>query len=464
MDASDSTTALLRSYETYGSVRSVIPTPTGIPHPSDPNSGDKPHEYVAYSQRWVVLSVFSLLSCMNHWIWITWSPMAPALAKFWAVPTSAVDNLSAVFMYVYIPLSFPALFWLHRYKLRWGLIVGGCLNFLGTLVRYWGVDSYAWVYCGTFLCAMCQTLTLAMPPLISTLWFQETERGLATSLGVLANQLGSAFGLGATIAITFSSADGKVLNKNNLDIYLASQMLLSGLSIILILCLVRSDAPPTPPSAAASLQVKTTYLESVHLLVGSLSGSVLCVIYGLAVGVLYALATFLSQFFLVADEVGNYYWSEKDTGYLGISHIVAGLVGSLLAGEYLDRTKSYRTISGILLLGSFGSMVGFLLCLQFQPWNKVVGYITICLLGFFLTGFVSVGFEYGTAISYPADEAAVAGIMNVAAQLGGWGLVELGGVMDSVGEKLNFILVATLLVACTLLWLFVRAKPSRPTD
>lgn len=433
--------------------------------------------YRVYSRRWVILIAFSFLSFVNNWIWITWSPLTVQIASHWNVQTASVDNLSAVYMYVYIPLSFPALYFLNRYKLRYGLIVGGGLNFIGALIRYWGMASYAWVYWGTLICALCQTLTLAMPPLISTVWFHEKERGLSTSLGVLANQLGAALGMGATIALdlTSTSTAKSLFNTRRLESYLLLQTVLSGLSLLLVLLFVKTDGPPTPPSEAADLshgrsnKEDSTYWKSLQLLLSTKSGSVLCVTYGLSVGVLYALATFLAQIFQHTAETessgSGKSWSDAEVGYLGLDLILVGVVGSLLSGEYLDHTQSPRGISIGLLLGSLVSVVLFVISRDLVPFDRGLAYIATGLVGFFLSGFISIGFEYGTALSYPADEAAVAGLMNVAAQIGGWVLVSIGCQMSfeqHTGFGLDKVFMVTLLAATILFVTFVTAKSQRP--
>lgn len=452
----------------YGSMIAAVEPATLNPSSEDLSSS---MAFLVYQQRWMVLFIFSLLSLMNNWIWITWSPIANDISDVWNVPISRVNDLSTVYMYVYIPLSFPALIALNKYKLKWGLGVGSTLNFVGALVRYLGMDSYRWVYVGTFFCALCQTLTLAMPPLISTLWFPECERGLATSLGVLANQLGAAMGLGATILVPLLGPKDDSMHMDptgTLQSYLLSQLILSGISLALIFLCIQSDSPPTPPSEAASSQKPTTYLESIQLMVGTTSGSLFCIVYGLTLGVLYSMATFLSQYFVTNsghDQVDDdNLWTEKEAGYLGMLFILIGLPGSLLAGELLDKTHSaHRTISISLLFCSLLSMFSFYLFLQFVPYCRWLAYATISCLGFFLTGFISVGFEYGTAISYPADEAAVAGVLNVAAQISGWALVSAGGILG-VGQLLNAALVGVLIMALVTMVVFVRANSVRPGE
>ena len=508
---------------TYGS---MPPATSMVPHEDDalllydsvPSTADTTttitKRYRVYFQRWVVLCAFSFLSFVNNWLWITWSPFTLPLAEYWGVPSAWVNDLSAVYMYVYIPLSFPALYLLNVCKLRTGLLLGGGWNVVGAGMRYWGMSSYPWVYAGTVACAMCQTLTLAMPPLISTLWFPDQERGLSTSLGVLANQLGSAMGLGVTIFIPFGTTTVKdtddtdetvgTLDTHQMERYLKLQMLLSGVSFLLILVLVRTDQPPTPPSEAAHRshpqpqQCESTfpvvsYWQSIHLLLSTASGLVLCVVYGLSLGVLYTLATFLAQVFSYAESLDGLgeddaSWTETEIGYLGGTLILAGVVGSLVSGEYLDRTQqqpqSHRSVSIVLLVGSLIAMVLFAVSRAVLPFDRCLAYLATGLLGCFLTGFISVGFEYGTAISYPADEAAVAGVMNVAAQIGGWALVAIGGRMMTMTlsvdpssitdrrsfddeqnimvSRFNYVMVGVLVVALVLLWTAVNAKSRRP--
>lgn len=374
--------------------------------------------------RWKVLCAFSLLTCMNSWMWITWSPIAPALISYWNVPSSSyVDGLSTVYMYVYIPLSFPALYGLHHYRFRIGVTVGAVLNFVGSILRYAGLQHFGWVYTGTVLCATAQTLTLAIPPLLSGLWFGSHERGLATSLGVLANQLGTALGLGCTIFIHLTSPTTGILKEDYLKHYIGLQMILSGVSLILVLVWIPSDKPPSPPSEAAATAATPTYLASIQVYFASFTGLFLFIIYGLVVGIFYAIATFLTQWVVPPLR-------EEEAGYLGLGLVLVGLGGSFVAGELLDRTTTshWKTISLVFLMGSTTGM--FLFGHWFDNKEEEWSRCNYCLyaitgaLGFFLTGFMSIGFEYGTAISYPADEAAIAGILNVAAQIGGWILID----------------------------------------
>ena len=471
-----------------------------------------------YARRWLVLLSFSLLTMSNSWMWITWSPIEAHVAALWNVTDVEIDALSTVFMYTYVPLSFPALWLLNRIGMRWGLVLGAAINTAGAAVRWLGWRTYAWVYLGTLLCSAAQTFTLAVPPLLSGSWFGFEERALATSLGVLANQMGTAAGLGSTIAIdmtssssssssrTFSSSGSSNRSSTTradstgstsstgstgstgtgigtsitdttmasarlpfevLPLYLGVQCAVAGAALLLVLVFVR-DAPPTPASnAAAEAAVDPPgYLPSLRAVICRRSGLLLVVVYGFSVGVFYAYATFLSQ--LLPS------WSSSDHGWLGITLVLSGVAGSGLASWLLDRTRKHREISNAVMIGSVISGLGFSLTVWKAPHSGVAVFLTIGAVGFFLTALLSIGMEFATALAYPADEAVVTGVLNAAAQTGGCILVWSGGaLLASPGMKgdealgvsvLNAVLVITLALAGILLALGVRGTSQRPTD
>ena len=163
-----------------------------------------PVDFILYPQRWSVLASFACLSMSSAWMWITWSPLTVLVADLWNVDEGAVDALSGVYMYIYVPCSFLSLYLVVTHLgLRRGLILGAAFNLSGAVLRYTGRSDYNSVYVGTILAAVAQTFTLSTPPLIAGSWFGATERGTATALGVLANQMGTALGMGITIFANF---------------------------------------------------------------------------------------------------------------------------------------------------------------------------------------------------------------------------------------------------------------------
>lgn len=432
--------------------------------------------YNLYAQRWLVLLSFAVLSSSSSWFWISWSPIAASVAEYWNVSEGDVDALAGVYMYVYVPCSFLSLWLVVQYlHLSRGLLVGAMLNLAGAYIRYVGMNNYHHVYAGTLFCAMAQTFTLSVPPLLSTNWFGADERATATSLGVLANQFGTALGLGATSVVNFNSTDSTSLNVSALETYLGVQLGVAAIALLLVFTFVSSDGPPTPPSAAATMsttpalpmykesgKVATeetplknenvqlierkrsypSYFESIQIVFQESLSFV--IIFGLSVGVYYTIPAFLSQ--LVP-------FSPKECGWLGVLYQLSGVFGSFVSGVALDRYQHHRIICLILLGGAMASFIIFIFTSQY--------YVAVFGCGLCLAAGNAVGLELGTAMTYPASEAAVGGILECAAELGGFVLVTIGASLPFVGR--SFLCLLFGVIGCSLLLLgLTSAESKRP--
>jgi FLVCR family feline leukemia virus subgroup C receptor-related protein len=440
------------------------------------------------NKRWLVLASFSLLTLSNSWMWITWSPIETQVATYWNVTDTQVDGLSMVFMYLYIPLSFPALFLVQKIGMRRGLMFGAVLNTLGAWVRWQYLPSYTMVYVGTVLCSAAQTFSLAIPPLLSHAWFPPKERALATSIGVLSNQLGTAFGLGSTLL--FDMATGHDVLSN----YLGVQCGTTVVACVLIFCFVTNEAKPNTGLGTATHQdnqinpdnqinqinqdnqdnpnttdtIELSYTDSLRSVLCVRNGLVLNFVYFIVVGCFYAVATFLSQ--LLPN------WNTNDPrqiqiGALGIVLVFGGVIGSSLTGLLLDhKYYTFHQMTIRLLLGCFLSMVSFTFVVSSdEEASHVPVFVVTGLVGCFLTAVVSALMEYGTELAKPANEAVVGGIYNVFAQGGGCILVWIGGqIFDTKNGggdvssnilKLNYLLSGVLLISAVVYIFFM--KPMR---
>jgi MFS family permease len=486
-------------------------------------------DFILYPQRWFVLASFACLSMSSAWMWITWSPLTALVADLWDVDEGAVNALSGVYMYIYVPGSFISLYLVVTHLgLRRGLVLGAAFNLVGALLRYTGRDDYNSVYFGTLLAAVAQTFTLSTPPLIAGSWFGATERGTATALGVLANQMGTALGMGITIFADFSPATDTdtnlnthahtLIDENLLKVYLGVQLLVATMAFILVAAFV-ADEPPTPPSTATLLTryaktktdeakaerqiqsskndlhgyvpnektslnndtsspvgppilsqgkeggnnqniVSMSYFQSVSEICSNSSSLFFVLSFGMSVGVYYTIPTFLSQ--LLPTE-----WSALWTGWLGIGYQLAGIIGSFSAGRLCDITQQHRAVSLALLSGAFFSLVVLAITARVTPsgdsWTSTLGYLLgVIGSGASLAAWNTVGLELGTSISYPADEAAVAGILECAAELLGFVWVTVGGSLVVVAHA-EFIFVLAAAVSLSFLLLgYSRTESKRP--
>jgi FLVCR family MFS transporter 7 len=421
-------------------------------------------EYQLYPKRWFVLASFCLLNFSNGWIWVTWSPLTTLVADFWGVSAGKVDALSGIYMYVFVPTNFMSMYLVSNYVgLAIGLKIGAVFNFLGTVVRFaGGSHSYELVYGGTFLCAVGQAFILPMLPLLSGSWYGAHERAEATGIGALSYQLGMLIALGATVVVDFRTDDidestgERTMDGDKLNSYLELQMAAAALALLMIFLNLTTERPPTPPSAAAANitghGLDLHYLSSVQQIYQNPSSVAFFIVFGLSVGVFYALPTFLSQFVPA--------WSPSDQGWLGGIYQISAVMGCFAAGKIVDTfDQQYKPISVCLLACGIASVGGFMVAVGQQSH---LAMIACGCVGFSFSAFMSVGIEFGTALTYPAQEAAVYGVLDSTAELTGFLLVTLGGSMGNSRMEFIAILFATVSIAIVILW-FIRGEVKRPT-
>eukprot|EP00126_Sphaerothecum_destruens_P015701 Sdes_comp9738_c0_seq1m1247 len=161
----------------------------------DSSSLDTPK--ILYKRRWLMLFVFCTLTWSSAFLWTTFAPIFDMVKAYWHVSTSQVNMMSMLYLFTYLPGVFVGGWMLDVLGLRWSLVVGAFLNAVGPWIRYVGrnPNGWDWIFAGQFVAACAQSFTLSAPPKIAAEWFGEKERSTATSIGVLANNMGIAFGM-----------------------------------------------------------------------------------------------------------------------------------------------------------------------------------------------------------------------------------------------------------------------------
>lgn len=134
--------------------------------------------------------------------------------------------------------------------------------------------------------------------------------------------------------------------------------------------LVFQDKPPTPPSAAQEAAQRlegmeaeqVSFIQSLKNLMTNRNFIFLLLSYGINVGVFYAISTLLNpvqcasstlaepeakltneSLSLSLQVVLKYYpGHEVDTGRIGLSIVLAGMLGSVVSGIVLDKTHKFK--------------------------------------------------------------------------------------------------------------------------
>ncbi|XP_041475060.1 feline leukemia virus subgroup C receptor-related protein 2-like [Lytechinus variegatus] len=411
-----------------------------------------------YKRRWLMLGLFCMLSMSNAFQWIQYSVIGNVLVDYYNVEYIAVDWLSMIYMLVYIPLIFPVTWLLERAGLKVVGILGASLNCAGSWFRYAGAVPHLFplAFAGQTLCAIGQVFILGMPAHVAATWFGAKEVSTACAIGVFGNQLGVA--LGFVLPPLLVPPDGDV-KKNMHNMFVGTAAITSALLILIIA--IYQDKPPMPPSKAKYDSQKSTegrsYKESIISLFKNVPFVLLLITYGVNVGSFYAISTLLNQ--VILSEFPGY---EVMVGVIGLTLVLTGMVGSVVTGFWLDRTRSYRGTTVTVYVLSLVGMICFTFTLKLGEIWVVFGITA--LLGFFMTGYLPLGFEFAAELTFPEPEGTSSGLLNASAQTFGIIFTLVMGVLVNEINSLsgNLFLCVALLVG-TIVTAFIKSDLRRQT-
>jgi len=216
---------------------------------NDQNEDDptNPTMYTKYPKRWAMLFYMSVLNLLSDWTCYSVAPISVLTGNVFE--TIQPEVLVTLFLATNaIATAFEPTI-LSRLGLRNTVVLGAFLLMIGSVVKSGGVPGLTgtvveeWrIYAGFLLVGLSQPLYQCTPALLSSSWFPEEERTLATGVALNANQLG--------IGLAFIVGTKMVNSKEDIATYFD---LLSTLAILAFVgCFIQfSDAPPTPPSGSA---------------------------------------------------------------------------------------------------------------------------------------------------------------------------------------------------------------------
>uniref|UniRef100_A0A5F8GDF0 Choline/ethanolamine transporter FLVCR1 n=1 Tax=Monodelphis domestica TaxID=13616 RepID=A0A5F8GDF0_MONDO len=410
--------------------------------------------------RWVIVLLFSSYSMCNSFQWIQYGAVSNIFKKFYGVNDFYIDCLSMVFMVVYIPLLFPVGCLLKKYGLRTIALIGSVLNCLGAWVKLGSLrsDLFAVTMLGQFIAAVAQVFILGMPSRLAAVWFSEREVSTACSLAVFGNQVGIALGFLIPPVIIPNLQDMEKL-AHHISILFFLTAGVATLLFILISILFR-EKPKYPPSQAEYLSqtmesTQDTYFESILRLLKNKNFNLLFVTYGLNAGSFYALSTLLNRMVIY-----HYPGEELNAGRIGLTIIFTGMVGAMISGIWLDKTKTYKGTTLVVYALSLIGMVVYTVTLSLgYIW---ILFLTAGTLGCFMTGYIPLGFEFAVELTYPESEAMSSGLLNVSAQI--FGIIFTigqGQLIDHYGTLAGNIFLCVFLALGTFLTSLISADLRR---
>ena len=367
-------------------------------------------------KRFLILTLFSLFSMSNSFQWIEYSIITNVISGYYGVSNLAVNWTSVIYMALYIPGILPASWLLNRKGLRFCVLLGSFGTCFGAWIKCLSIspDRFWLTMIGQGVVAASQLFILNIPPRLAAVWFGSKEVASATSCGVFGNQVGIALGFVLPPLLFRGNDKSKEFVAKGLSTMFFTVAVITTVLLVLKLFFF-DDHPQVPPStAAARAQVAEgggqSYPQILKSLFTNRNFNLLLITYGLNVGVFYAISTVLNQ--LVELRFPGH---SVDAGIMGLIITISGVFGSIACGIILDKTHKFKATTLFVYTFSLIGMITFAFALRLpEIWPL---FLVSGLLGFFMTGYLPIGFEFAAEISYPNPEGTSAGLLNGAAQV-----------------------------------------------
>lgn len=420
-----------------------------------------------YKRRWLMLGLFCLFSMSNAYMWIHMNIIANVVLRYYnqSLPEdqlsqeTAVDWLSMVYMLAYLICIPAGMYILDSCGLRVNNLVGSTFNALGAWLKCVAVSpsKFPVIMAAQTVCGIAQVFIVSIPPRLAAVWFGPNEVSTATAFGVFGNQLGVAVGFLVPPLIVPNSESLEEVGQDLGTMFYAGAAYCT-LLMILMACVFQSR-PPHPPSRAQLAMMRERsderYHASVFRVMRNASFLLLMLSYGLNTGCYYAISTLLNYMVL-----HHFPGEEVNVGYIGLVIILTGIAGSLVAGFWLDRTKFFKSTSLAIYLMSAVGMLVFTFTLNLgHIW---IVFVTAGLLGFFMTGYLPVGYEFAAEITFPESEGTASGLLTASAMC--FGIVMTLGMramMNQVSILAANIFVSVVLLVGTVMTAFVKPRYCR---
>ncbi|MBN2157123.1 MAG: MFS transporter [Candidatus Lokiarchaeota archaeon] len=353
-------------------------------------------EYKAYPYRWIVLIMYVLIGIVTQIFWLTFAPITDATATHMGVTAFHIEQLTATFLYAYIPINFLASYLIDKWGLRWGVGVGVILTGVFGLLRAFNNTNFLWVLLMQIGIAIGQPFVLNASTKVAATWFTENEKTMATGLGTMSVLLGSIIGM--------------VVSPILFEAYSMNVLLLSygifGIGISVLYIMFVRQKPPSPPNPYAE-KTKVLMWDGVKKLFLSKDFLILLTCIFIGLGAFNALSTKIESIF---DQIPD----SETVGFVGGVMILGGIFGAVVLSGLSDKTKKRKPF----LLLAMGSAVPLVLLLEFTQ-NIVIIFILGFIFGFLLVSALPVGLTYGAEITYPVPEETSTGVLMLAGQISG---------------------------------------------
>lgn len=274
--------------------------------------------------------------------------------------------------------------------------------------RIAGLEPYSLLVLGTVMVGFAQPYFQCTPPMLSATWFASNERATATATALNFNQIG--------IAVAFLIGGHMAKNEVGIHDYFGLITLLCA-AVTLGTFLQFQNAPPTPPSYSEiekmmSGEKEPSFLESVKKLFGTPGFSLPLAAFICSISITNVVGTFIDD----VMEMGGV-TDQLSVDLAGAGFELAILVGGIVIGGYVDKTKNYKPVTLACLLATMFFVIPLGLTDHMLGNEPVLLVLALLGLGLSCGPIQPINAELAVDVTYPSDETAVESVQQVGGNL-----------------------------------------------
>ncbi|CAK4691121.1 unnamed protein product [Aphanomyces euteiches] len=371
-----------------------------------------------YCTKWTMVSILSLLSCLNQAICYTYAPVSHMAEANWNNQIRCT-TLITIYFIAYIPFAFVGSWIMDKKGLRFGVLLGAALQALGASLRYVAeIEPSAkllWLVGGQTLSAIAMPFMVNSPPMLSALWFPPHQRAMATSIAVNCNQLG--------IALVYIICPLFVSTQTDVVDWTAFIAVFSVAAFALAWCFFKASSKFIKDEASYDWN---QWLSAFHH-----DGFALTVfVFAVAETVTNVLSSLLNH--LLNGDV----FTKAQKGLIGAAFIISALVGGQIVSAYIDGTRLHKQSLIACLFVTGLSLLAFQVAAS-SAFNGQIIVTMGCLMlaGLFLGPLQPISLELGVECAHPTTEATVAALQQLCGNLLSALLVPALGAIQHTAEE-----------------------------
>ena len=301
-----------------------------------------------YSQRWIQLLYLSLLALLSDWICFSVAAVPDVFESVYGAQITA-PSLIDLFLITNVIASFLVTDVVARFGLQRAIQGSAVMMMIGCWLRA-GLEflpfvgspdtnslvSYPLVVVGTILVGMSQPFFQCTPPLLSATWFAPSERATSTAIALNFNQIG--------IATAFIVGGAMAVDRTGLSSYMGLIALICTAVTVGTLLQFQNE-PLIPPSFSEMNKRKRGVKEppfrtSVQRLFQKPGFTQALAAFICSISITNVIGAFIDE---IMERGGIVEQLSIDLAGAGFEFAI--LLGGILIGGYVDRTKKYKNVT-----------------------------------------------------------------------------------------------------------------------